>query len=87
MTTQILLYNKIFQDYKKYYYNKEAKFYRKKIFLNQMRRFGDKKKSVIEIGCGPGYSFKLLKDLCIAPVVLLSSSTFTICSSISFAFL
>ena len=62
MTTQALLYNKIFQDYKKYYYNKEAKFYRKKIFLNQIRRFGDKKKSVIEVGCGPGYSFKILKD-------------------------
>ena len=62
MTSQKLLYNKIFRDYKKYYYNKKAKFYRKKIFLNQMRRFGDKKKSVIEIGCGPGYSFKILKD-------------------------
>ncbi len=62
MATQKLLYNKIFLDYKKYYYNKEAKFYRKTIFINQICKFGDKKKSVIEIGCGPGYSFKVLKD-------------------------
>mgnify|MGYP001464274828 CR=1 FL=1 len=62
MSTQKLLYNKIIEDYKKYYYNEEAKFYRKKIFLNQIRKFGDKKKSVIEIGCGPGYSLKILKE-------------------------
>ena len=62
MGAQNLLYDKLFLEYKKYYYNKEAKFYRKKIFLSQIRKFGNKKKSVIEIGCGPGHSLKILKD-------------------------
>ena len=43
MGAQNLLYDKLFLEYKKYYYNKDAKFYRKKIFLSQIRKFGNKK--------------------------------------------